>query len=210
MSPEIRGRLKRTALYRWLLIRRQQRELEAWQTKGGRALPHLKKQAVLQRYAEQFDLATLIETGTHNGDMVFAMRSTFRQIFSIELGNELYRTAASRFARDPQIRILEGDSAQVLPEVLAKLEAPALFWLDGHYSAGRTARGEQDTPISAELEFILAHPVSGHVVLIDDARHFNGDGDYPTLEQLKERISERKPGWTFEVADDIVRTHAVR
>jgi hypothetical protein len=45
--------------------------------------------------------------------------------------------------------------------------------LDGRYSEGCTARGETNTPILQELEAIFAFcPI--WVVLIDDARHFDG------------------------------------
>ena len=43
--------------------------------------------------------------------------------------------------------ILQGDSTDVLPEVVEKMDEPTLFWLDGHYSGGITASGEQETPI---------------------------------------------------------------
>ena len=34
-------------------------------------------------------------------------------------------------------------------------KTPAIFWLDGHYSAGITAMGEQATPIFKELTHIF-------------------------------------------------------
>jgi hypothetical protein len=63
------------------------------------------------------------------------------------------------------------------------LVEPALFWLDGHYSGGVTARGESDTPIYAELVHVLG---SSHknVIVIDDARCFGSGAKYPTIEAL--------------------------
>jgi hypothetical protein len=45
------------------------------------------------------------------------------------------------------------------------------------------------------------------VVLIDDARLFVGAGGYPRLERVRELVDELRPGWHFDVADDIVRAH---
>jgi hypothetical protein len=58
-----------------------------------------------------------------------------------------------------------------------------------------------------ELDAILAHPVRGHVLLIDDARCFTGEEGWPSLAQLRAHIESAGPGLTFEVAADIVRVH---
>ena len=101
--------------------------------------------------------------------------------------------------------ILQGDSAIVLPTLLESLHVPTLFWLDGHYSAGNTALGSMETPISAEIDAILIHPVRGHVILIDDARNFDGSHDYPSLVALKQSVMERSPKASFSVRDDVIR-----
>ena len=75
----------------------------------------------------------------------------------------------------------------------------------GHYSAGITARGDKDTPVLAELETIARHPVRDHVILIDDARCFDGSHDYPKLQEIQEFALRHWPDHTFEVKDDIVR-----
>jgi hypothetical protein len=42
-----------------------------------------------------------------------------------------------------------------------------------------------------------------HVILIDDARLFDGTGGYPTIAHLQEFLGER--GYLLAVEDDIVR-----
>ncbi len=113
-----------------------------------------------------------------------------------------------RFARYGHIFILHGDSGQVLPEILAGITGPCLFWLDAHCSGGVTARGDCETPVVKEVAAILDHDERGHVVLIDDARCFVGKDGYPTLDQLRNLILAIRPEWTFEVEDDIVRAYA--
>jgi hypothetical protein len=150
-------------------------------------------------------LPVFVETGTYRGDMVAAVRGDFERIYSIELGRELHALAERRFAGDPRITILQGDSGDVLRGLLARLDRPALFWLDSHFSDADTARSSLITPIRRELEHILAHPLARrHVILIDDARLFTGEDDYPTMDTL--RSTMRAAGFSrCEVKDDIIR-----
>jgi hypothetical protein len=146
-----------------------------------------------------------VETGTYYGEMVDAMTYAFRRIYSIELSDDLFQRAQDRFRGQAQVKLLHGDSAQVLPSVLNRLTEPALFWLDGHYSGGETARGVDDTPILSELGQILAAEETGHVIVIDDARCFGTDPAYPSLEALKEFVLARRPRCRYEVIGDSIR-----
>lgn len=84
-------------------------------------------------------------------------------------------------------------------------EERCLFWLDAHYSRGDTARGEEETPILKELELIGAHPVRGHLLLIDDARCFGVDEGYPSIERMRETAARLFPSSAFSVDRDIIR-----
>ena len=116
--------------------------------------------------------------------------------------------AQRKFARFAHVTILQGDSAAVLPEVLKGLSEPCLFWLDGHFSGGITAKSSVETPIFQELAAILGHPVEGHVILIDDARAFTGQDGYPTLAELKNFIDRLDALQTLHISDDVIRIHA--
>ena len=131
------------------------------------------KRSILRRTAQEHNLHVLVETGTFRGDTVMALRRDFDLIVSIELSPELHANAAYRARHEHNVKLLVGDSASVLPGILATLHEPALFWLDAHYSGTGTTLGDRVTPISAELNAVLGHPVRGHVVLIDDAREFH-------------------------------------
>ena len=180
--------------------------ISAW-TQQGRPVPppHAYKRRVVRQYAQRYGLQVLVETGTYLGDMVEAMRTKFRSVYSIELDRDLYQRAVQRFAKRKNVVIVQGDSGKVLPEVLGRLSVPALFWLDGHYSAEITARGDTDTPIVSELESIATHPIKRHVILIDDARCFDGSHDYPTLDEIERIAGEYWPDSTFDVQDDVIR-----
>ena len=86
---------------------------------------------------------------------------------------------------------MQGDSGNVLNQLVPELNSAALFWLDGHYSGGQTAKGEKECPIYEELKSILASSLE-HIVLIDDARLFIGQHDYPTIEELKDFVIYKK------------------
>ena len=118
--------------------------------------------------------------------------------------------ARRRFRSTPHIHILQGDSGAVLPELLEKVRNPCLFWLDGHYSGGITARADLDTPILKELQSILNHACKEHVIIIDDARLFNGTHDYPTIETLRQLIAAQRPNYDFSVANDSIRIHPAK
>lgn len=73
-----------------------------------------------------------IETGTYYGDTVEAVKRLYGSVISIEVDGELYRKACERFVADAHVSIVHGDCARKMPEVLAGLHEPAVFWLDGH------------------------------------------------------------------------------
>ena len=203
--------LKKLIPYEILKLQRDRKALKVWESQGRPAPPpHVIKENAIKEYAKFFNTRTLIETGTYKGDMVYAMRRYFDRVVSFELDPLLHDEARKRFAPDQNVSIVLGDSGQILGEHLATITEPCLFWLDGHYSGGVTARAALSTPIKNELDQILNHNVSGHVILVDDARCFNGDDDYPTLQELKHFILNIKPDWEFSVRDDIIRVHQKR
>jgi hypothetical protein len=187
---------------------RNSKEYKRW-VQAGKPVPPPDsfKQSTVRQYAKQYGIRVFIETGTYLGDMVHSVKDLFHEIYSIELSAELYERAKKKFFKYKHISILEGDSSKVLPQILNHVVEPCIFWLDGHWSGGITAKGEKETPIVAELNHVLGHSIKDHVILIDDARCFTGKNGYPTLAELRELISDRYPNNIFEVRDDIIRTH---
>lgn len=177
-----------------------------WREKGSPIPPpHELKQQVIKDYQQKYGYNILIETGTYLGDMVEAQRRNFKHVFSIELSLDLWRNAVNKFKDSKNITILQGDSSKVLNNITSKLNEPAIFWLDGHYSAGITAKGDKECPILEEIDAIFTYKKLNHVILIDDARCFIGEGDYPTIEFLTNYIKLKQPFYSFVVKDDIIR-----
>jgi hypothetical protein len=173
--------------------------------------PHVVKQKIVSEYAQHFKLSTLVETGTYLGDMIFAQRKNFGRIITVELNPSFYEDAKKRFNKDKNVEIIQGDSGKVLRMLTEKkvFDNPCLFWLDSHYSGLNTSQGEKATPILEELHAILSTG-QNHIILIDDARSFVGENDYPTIGELKTFITERVPKSIFIVADDIIRIEIIK
>ena len=180
-------------------------QLAEWE-KNGRPFPppHIIKQMAIEEYKNKFHIEILVETGTYLGEMVEAQLNNFSRIISIELSKKFYKRAKQKFKNNPKVELLQGDSGKKLNEVVPLLNGPALFWLDGHYSGGITAKGEKECPVPEELNTILKSPLP-HIILIDDARLFNGTHDYPTIEQIKEIIRSNNRQYMVEIKDDIIR-----
>lgn len=142
-------------------------------------------------------LNVFVETGTEHGGMIERLHDHFREIYSIELDENLYQKALGRFRGRGTIKLLQGDSAVEIKKVLAELRDPALFWLDAHGSGEITG---ENSPILKEVEAIFSHSFKGkHVIVIDDARHF----DTETIFALKSLA--KKNGYRFVIKDGIFR-----
>jgi hypothetical protein len=163
---------------------------------------HSVKEKTILKYQRRYGIRIFVETGTYLGDMVEAMKNSFEKVYSIELNEDLYKKAKARFVHNNNVFVLQGDSSEVLPTVLKTIIEPAIFWLDGHYSGGITSKGNLDTPIKKELESILNESIKNHVILIDDARLFNGTNDYPTYSEVTETV--RKFGYVSKKQRDII------
>jgi predicted O-methyltransferase YrrM len=210
MKETLKKALARTPLYHplrnCLRAKKEVRDLAIWERRGRPCPPpHIVKQRVLREYAREYGLRIFVETGTYLGDMVEAMRHSFDKLYSIELSEELFLMAKKRFAPARHVAIIHGDSGIELGRIVPTLQQPTLFWLDGHYSAGVTARGGKDSPIFEELNHILSTPDLGHVIIIDDARCFGAEPGYPTLDELRTCTLSRRSNLDMLVQDDIIR-----
>ena len=189
-----------------IFSKRQSRKYKTWPQNGCPVPPpHQAKQKVVKEYQKKYGFKTFIETGTFKGDMIKAILPEFDKIISVELGNELYKKAVRRFKNEKKVKIIHGDSGKVLHHIMPEIHEPAIFWLDGHYSGGQTAKGEKECPIFDELEAILKNNNLNHVLLIDDARHFTGQNDYPTIKELSDFVNLKNDRYKVDVEHDIIR-----
>ena len=181
------------------------KQYSKWVEAGSPIPPcHAVKKMIIKSYQQKYDYEILIETGTYQGDMIISLYNNFREIHSIELADYYYQKALKRFRKYPKVHLHKGDSSKVMKDVINEINKPVIFWLDGHYSGGLTAKGDSECPIWGELEAILLTNIP-HIILIDDARCFDGKGDYPTIDAIKEYLFEKANVDFFEAKDDIIQ-----
>jgi hypothetical protein len=188
----------------WLRNRRRRRH--AIERHPVPVLTDLEKRRHLVDWIERSGLRVFVETGTFRGETTLALRKVVDRCITIELDPTLHERAKAVFAGVGGIELLLGDSGTLIRQVLERLDEPALFWLDAHYSGSGTGRGAEDSPILRELAAILGHKVREHVAIIDDARDFTGSGGYPTIRDLARFVESR--GYWIRIRDDLIRIYA--
>jgi len=166
--------------------------------------PQSVKLAVIRQNVPAPHPGIFVETGTYYGDTVAAIKDIYRSVISIEVDPALQQKACVRFSGDNKVKIVLGDCAKKLPEILVTLQEPAVFWLDGHYSGGETGKGEIEDPILVSLSQIAAHPVKGHVIFIDDARTFDGREGRPDISAVFNNIKKIDSRYIIRVQSDII------
>jgi hypothetical protein len=151
------------------------------------------KRGTLVHLLKKHRLRIFIETGTFRGDTALTLSLHADRVWTIELDQELWGAAREKCGAQPNIHCLHGCSGEVLGDVLMAAGAPALLWLDGHYSGAGTAVGRKISPLLEELEHVIgsAH-AARHVMLIDDVRLFGSQG-YPDMDELVELLRLRLP-----------------
>ena len=174
-----------------------------WSKRGYAApSPHFIKQGCLLRNG--LPDATWVETGTFLGQTTQLLSIHGTQVYSIEPEPKLFARARTLFNQCGNVEILNGTSEEVFPTLLPHITGDVNFWLDGHYSAGITFKGPQDTPILDELECISRNIDNfGRIcVLVDDIRCFNPRlpeyTTYPSLDTLVDWATRHKLSWHVE------------
>lgn len=167
---------------------------------------HVDKVKKILSARELFNIDIFIETGTYLGITTNYVKSHFKDLFSIELSKILAKEAETYFKHKRHIKILQGDSGLLIEGIIKNNNDKKLFWLDAHYSSGITEMSNDfgHTPISKELEIILNNWVEGSVILIDDARLFNGLDNYPRLEDLIKFIKSKNLNLKIFTDKDII------
>jgi len=169
----------------------------------------INKHNLIKRISSENDIKIIVETGTYLGAMIWNVKDHFSKIYTIELAPELAQNAREKFEIFKHVQVIEGDSGLKLAEVVKELYGDSIFWLDGHYSGGITARGDMDAPISNELTTIIddIHLGRNHIILIDDARLFTEPTKYTgyiKYEDLIKWVKKSLPNYGVKIEEDVI------
>ena len=144
----------------------------------------------------EFSITRFLETGTHLGRTTAWAAEHFEEVVTIEASEELYRAAMLEHAQLRNVRWVYGDTRTVLPAELERLSAPAIVWLDSHWSGGVTYGDDAECPLLDEIGALLASPYEHHL-FIDDARLFlapppapHDPAQWPTLTQVVSALAD--------------------
>jgi hypothetical protein len=152
-------------------------------------------------------LRRAIETGTGLGISTAILADIFEEVISIELSPELHEAARVALSDRTNVRLVCGESSKELP-LVDEVEAPTFYFLDAHWSAGRTAGRESECPLLAELAALIPRRASTAVV-IDDARLFSSPpppphdpAQWPTLIEVEVQLARLNPDFEVSVVED--------
>ena len=164
--------------------------------------------SLVTKLSQKYGIDCCVETGTYLGDGARFAATVFPRVVTIEIKRE-YQEQAIAQSPNGNIEFVLGDSASVLPGIVAGLTRTAFFWLDGHAGAGFFAE-EDNCPLLSELEAIGASP-HPHVIVVDDARAFLAPPPppfkfeaWPTLREVLEAACCRFPYYCVVICDAIV------
>jgi hypothetical protein len=164
--------------------------------------PHFVKESVLLRNGLRN--ATWVETGTYTGETTTVLSKVAKMVYSIEPEPTLFASAERKFRNISNVKIINGLSEEVFPELLPTIRGNTCFWLDGHYSAGITFKGPKDTPVIDELS-VIGRSISKKskiVVMVDDIRCFDPKipdfSAYPPVDFLVDWARQHNLTWHIE------------
>lgn len=188
------------------------KQMQQWKDRGYlEYAPQFVKEQVFLKYG--VPKAPWVETGTFLGDTTEFLAQRFPTIYSIEPGKELFEQAQKRFA-GRNVELFNDVSEAVFPKLLPELKGDLNFWLDGHYSAGLTFKGDSDCPVEDELKAIEANLGNFEklAILIDDVRCFLPTSeeyeDYPSLDYLVDWARKHRFNWRIEQDIFVMRNFA--
>lgn len=110
-----------------------------------------------------FDIAYIVETGTHRGATTILLAATGLPVYSSENNLRYFSFAKLRFAFSQlEVSLRYGDSRSFLSHLIDEkltTDKPVFFYLDAHWG--------KELPLQSELELIFAN-WSLPIVMIDD------------------------------------------
>lgn len=166
----------------------------------------------LKRVIEQYnipirDCDIFVETGLYIGETISDMHfsgyfDSMLKVYSIEIEKKFIDACLERFTflNEEKFSLIHGDSSVELLKISENhKDNKIFFWLDAHFSGGQTGKSKEygECPIIGELSF-LENLNKKPIVVIDDIELFGVQKDFPTIDEIKEKLSNSKHEYTLQ------------
>jgi hypothetical protein len=161
---------------------------------------------LVENLAKTFHIQNFVETGTYLGGTTSWAATIFKQVYTIEISEELYRETSEKYKDLTNIHFYLGDSKEVMPSITSIIEGSTLFWLDGHWCGRNTGGKFNECPIMDELTQAVS--LKDPVILIDDLRCFLGPNphdhgeNYPSIHVILQFLTQHLPNNFITFHDD--------
>ena len=128
-------------------------------------------------------LVNFVETGTYKGDTALMASLNFSQVYTVEISQNLFIDSLRRAEECgiENIHFYNGDSLQVLHEIVPKVSEGSMYFLDSCLSGDDTGwNGMQKVPLMEELDIILGYR-PGPSVFVFNCMRFTDLSDIGTM-----------------------------
>jgi len=151
-----------------------------------------------------------IESGTYLGSTSNWASKHFEVVHTIELSKNLFERHSKELTDKNKVIPHQGDSREILPQITREIgDRRCLFWLDGHWSGGETAGGDNECPLVGELKCLAKR--RNDILLIDDARLFlcapprpHKPSHWPTISEIIFVFFESGYRPFVQIVDDVI------
>lgn len=117
-------------------------------------------QKEISRLVHKHSITSVVETGTYLGDTAIALARMVPTVITIENNPQFAAIARNKSKNYSNIKLLVGNSPQVLHTVIPTLRTPTMYFLDAHWY--------NYWPLLDELTEIARNPKIVHVIIIHD------------------------------------------
>ena len=172
---------------------------------------------MVKLFKGELPLTTFVEVNSFNADTIDSMLPFFDRLISIGLPNQLFLNASNRFSRDKRVKLLQGNSADLLVDISTSLTSQStLYWLDTELC-----------DVDKEFDDSISHSFLDKIqrigtlnqqslILINWSKcsltsnsASNNDNNSPTIEQLLEVLHSLGQCHELAIIDNIIAFYPI-
>jgi len=154
----------------------------------------------------QYPNDILVETGSGcGGGIQNALKYGFKEVYSVEINDKLHGFCVNLFRSKKNVHLYLGDSLDVLPKILSKINISATFLLDAHVTSKKDLHGKAFCPVIEEIEMAVRHSVKYgfvHKIIVDNLKYFSGKIDFfdnLSIDDIRGVVNKIDPSYRVEL-----------